>query len=1708
MVDYSKYRNLSQAIKSTPEEEEAGMGLPSFSQDEIAADLTFAQSGGGDGWENVEAPKLIKAKANDGWEDVKPVDEGWEDVMPKIPSPKEKKSGPSNLVEFALDPYGDPLKLKGAAKQVTDVASTMVNLPGRVGAAIYDLFQGNSPTQVLENQQQFQKTSVPGSMMENPPEDNPVIAAVFEAVHKGVTGYLDLQTVMSNTLREKVGMDKEQSNKLAKSYAEEALMLLGGARSKAGADFIEGKFKRVPNEPEPPIAISQLKEQAAFEKNRADTEVQNFNQAPEKFGVDESGARNPYEPWYDVTPDQNVKALPPPPGYKSAGPEMEGPAGTESTFTEKHQKMVALGDSLIKDMEDKGLTPKAVSEMFWKETYPLLPEEVQIRFSKLAERNEKSRSPIAEALGELQGMQKWQIALMHEANNHAWNPKVKVQMQLRNSIDNLPDEPVEMQAGKNENQSIFPTNDPKITEAWLKELVKTDKQFGGKPGSINKFLAIVRDHSTDPMEQLLGRLLIDPRTDGNVRVQEVPKENTSYGTALVSAYNPTEIRLNISEGNMAGISTNTFLHEALHHRILKILNLGGDTAVSERYPEYRRFTDEVGKLWTDLRQFLPKDMQEHFRSAFYGKQELSGQVPGHELISWGLADRGIGGFRTLLDNIWVEPNGTLSWYHDKLTKDAQKIQGETARTRFIKLVTDTLARDEDGKTYPLFTNPAKFNKLQTHLEAFVGEKITGNTALEELITLVAPILEHANAAELPSTMDLLDAMNGQDIKLDSLVEHSAPPKKVLPKLITPFDTYGQLQQWADAYKYNDLNKVTGNFYPVTKVKDIANNPVVTYATSKLRDIHGASRLIEKFLVDSVKPFKLAPPDMRQRITVALNEANRPEQQEMIRFQRQQNNIWPQNPLDLTDQELQSFGMQPNDIALYRQTLEPLFKSLLKLDQASIAKGFNRVLQSDVIGYYPRSFGYGRFWVRGFDPTTGELKYLRYNPTFKDNTDIERTLKSQGLMTARGVNKDFNDYKGHMQAMVDMEPKGSLTKVLEGRLAAMEEHRRTQEFERHAKGVAGFIGQQINNPKEVALLEQMIFHRIALTTEAYRAARLLDEVARPIRGDLLAHYYYPNAVEWVADVVNRELGGDISEAGLIDKGVQLASNFVYKQYVKRTSWGSTVQLKPNEQVLDPIFSKQTAGYLTATGSFYVLAGNVPNMVTNSFSLPLVSLLGGIPDSLMLNDSWNPYQIGKAVATAFRAHTQSTADLAEILLHRLGANTGDPQVRNFIKRAYDRGLVTANAFNDIPEMRAEIEKSTFQKGMDIALNTPRKYFNDPIEVATNIVALLYYNRLVLKLKPGLSEAEHFALVHSLAKSYTGEYEKFNRSLMWDKAGIAGKMASNFSTWTQTRAAQFHELVKNVAVHKQLTPLLALLTSAILVAGLEGAPVAQDWENIRQRMMGIDVDIKPLNLVLKENDVPAWLREGVILNSTGLDLQSRGKWAGFTDIGGVTYLLPGKVKDIYDYSYMEMASVLGKNLGERPVGADIAQTADMVKGLPNLVQPAARQKLLTIDMRNDGKTSVMSKYGKTAYTQELKEWPANILGFKTPRQADESKEYYNSLYEEKMYEKRSKDLKKHFLDQLIMSLNAESIGDKSRADALMKDAVENYRKYQEKNAAAEDAKRLAHEIQESLANKTDTVEERLIKDMARSGKNAGKVKMFFKSYTRAVTSRKEYQ
>lgn len=1937
MEDWGNYNSLKRVMADDPQEVAAGTSLPKFTEQEIQDDLDYAKTdpkglgrlpnrrpteldpilASADkktaqlafkeiNWNKVSDTQWNKVEPETQWNKVDAATV-WNKVQ-DTPTPQEKqKVGRPDI--YYNDTFGGDLQRHATAAGL-DLADTFTTwLPGIAGAIGHGLekqAQGMPEEQVAQEMDKFRHEYSLRHLSQPENTEESVVGKIMkpfgEAIHGTARAAMNFDPMNAISA---LGGDEEAAHKLGEPD------IISPVQTKMAGYLGELLAAKEPvkhywplNRPIPPNrrigepeGFNPMKEQTEFTEGANAQLVDRYNKNPEQYGVNEAGARNPYEAYYDPTPDTPYKMLPSPEAFKEAGPEMKGPEPEGPTFTQRHQKMVELGNWLIRDMEEKGLTPTQVKERFWKETYPLLPEEVQARFGNLAKRQDETKTP-----DQFQRMEKWAIALMHEANNYPWTPKAKdmienninldaIEKQYGDGKDAVPASEVEAKfphlrdsvvrhpetgelkvvyhgtskdrdfkdfntAGRgswfsekpeeasayaidndnkktvydpttrkwertNEAARVIPVylniHNPKVpSEADFKILngatnyakaqrdlfnvwrsqgfdgvdmgngtwvafnkdqiinaispksdkppksymdavydsaihgdsfrwtFDTDKKmsdylYSYRDKSLNTVLQYVADNSNSPFERMLAKMLINDNHDVKISIKDKTDEN-SLGSYYPDASGRAEqIVLRVNNSSFEGLSIPTLLHEAWHARMGHIIELGRDSEKRKLYPEYARFVDEMHELMLKVAQFLPKDIYDSFQYAFTrGNWEQRGSL-GHEFIS--MAGEGPKGrLNSLLSNIHIDTKGTLSWYGDMIEQQAKVLHkklkdhgpeidlkskiNQLQYQAMIDYLADTSYFAERWKKAKTVNNGWEtFHKTLNEFLERVPELneikgLNGTSALTELFQLIQPILqldkEHpANSLDIADVQDL-QSPGWIDSETLALIQHGSktawkvdlglnaplPPsaRQMLPKLITPFKNYNQMMQWPDYYKYKDLNRVTGNVYPVTMVPNIANVPAITFAVSKLRDAYGDTHFFERMLVNQLFEFEKANKTDQVAVVNALNQMNRPEYQDLLKLATQSPQFIPRtnaqgqpNVMALTDQELTQYGMNPQQIQLYRNTLEPLFEVLLAIDQRSLVP-FGRPFASDVRGYFPRSFGFGPFTLSVYDPAQqGKLVYYHRYQTFAEMAAFEKKVKANGYKTDHETTKDYKDFKGHLISLTEVDPKHPVSKMAERSIAAAEEHKRTQEFERNARGVAGFIGQQINHPKESDRLIQLIYHRIHQTTELYYASRLISDILRPLQADIRAHTTYPHAVQWIKEVIRRELGGDLDKIGWVAASLNVIADTGNRALLRIKGLGP--MLKRGELTISPVGIKSGTKYLTAMGSAYVLSGNIPNLITNAASIPLVSLLGGFPDAMMLEK--NP---ARAVQFAGQAHLQSIADLGLILSSQM-----TPDLAHFVHQIQSRGLVSANAFSDIPQMRQEIEKTTAERVLDTTLEIPRKLFNDPVEVATNYAAFLYYNRLVKLVYPAMPASQHFDLVVALSKRYTGDYSAYNKPMVFDKLGIPGQLASNFVVWSTTRTAQAHELIKNIGTHRQVAALTGLIAGSILVAGLQGMMFAQDYENFRQMANRFNVNIKPADMVMKDNGVPEWARNGVILNSAGVDLATRGKWAGWTDYSGVTYLLPKKAFDIIDYAQGRLSEHTQQPLTlnpftdtkNKPIGPTVEDTADFVSALPTGVKGYAQQKLLT---RNhyEGRTSIINRHGGTSFTQKREDKKWNMLGFRTTDQAEMQRDFFNNLWEKKNRDTQKRALKTAVMDELLASMQASKMGDKETAK-LRADAMRiNFQKL--KTFAPTAVPDLGKEILEGVQNESDTPAEKDLKTMAKT-KDAGELKMLLRSLNR---------
>lgn len=1332
------------------------------------------------------------------------------------------------------------------------------------------------------------------------------------------------------------------------------------------------------------------------------------------------------------------------------------------------------------------------------------------------------------------------------------------------TIDDVP--PI---AGLNQNTVALNTPDsfkmPPEADAYVSKILERGPE-GVK--TMDQALDAVTQFTDDPWQKELAQALQSPwMEDHKFTVFSLAKDVAPnyFGRTEIGPYGPQDVRfiVDLANKDMSGLSPSTVLHEASHiatHNALLIGNhiinqermVGSDDptvqSLKNMYPGEYEFATKLEALahtvypslvqridgtwlqyWkTQFKRFQArleaKDMNAPYnrRDILFPKSEMKYNENvnrGHEFLAWGLTDPYI---RSIMKQLYINDNGrvwdatqTIPIHQKKLALKQQMMEPQSVWDKVVQHIASYIKLGPTSDS--TLDRASQYKASQEKIRNFLEFMDTHKTASDVLDGIVMPILK-ANKSTNPNAPTEAVAAMMQSFKDNPSVRDMAafrkfegPSKDMLSKIVSPYKEWNQLFaiEGQKLYKYRDLNKLTGAFYPVSMVANIANNPVTSFVVTKFYDIAGDAHTIKKYMVQVVADFFKAPQDAQNRIVTALTQINRPETQAVLvnpRLHQYGADWWTKpNSLRLADSELSHYGMQNSDIPLYRNTLEPYFIALLKLDKVTIKTGFGRSLESKAIGYFPRSFGHGKFSIYGYEPGSGALVYYRRAKTWKEIRALEIDLQSKGFVTQKKISPDYTDFKGHLLGLIETKPDTSIAKMAQATLDAGERHRRSQEFERTANGVAGFVGQQINHPKELELLKMQIYQRLELTMEAYKASRLVDEITRPMRSDALISFYYPNAVHWANDLVRRELGGDISQLKLIDSGAQWILNTGHTLWLKAFHKDAHA-IAPNEITLSTTAAKEIARYATAASSAYALSGNLPNLIVNGFTIPLVSILGGVPDSLMLNA--NPKQFMQALTTA---HIRSIADATMLL----SGHSTDTELRRFMTKALDQGLVASNAFNDLPQMKQTIEQTKLEKGLDWTLNLPRRFFNDPVETTTNYMSLLYYHRLVQILYPKMSVSDQFDVIRSLTKRYTGLYDRWNKALMWDYMGILGQGASNFSIWTGTRIAESYELTKNIITHKSYAPLVALMLTGIFVAGLQGMPGAQDYDNIRQwlskdpkqKLVPIQVHLKPQDLEMKELGIPQWIRQGVAMNSLGVDMSSRGRWSGFFDLGGVTYTMPAKIMNIWSYFFGAVNERTGTP-GDMARGNDVATTLDAISAMPPIAQGTMRQHAGTRNLRGDGSLSFLSSHGGAQYTQSAKDRPMGIPAeawnygnFKTMKQAEDQRDFYNKLYSDNEFKQKKIELKKHGLEQMIEALSARRSGDNSKADRLMTSARDNLAKLNK--ISPSDYRQFANELLGGIQKESDTTEEATIKQIMHS-KDVGEIKVLLQTLTTIRQSR----
>lgn len=1599
---------------------------------------------------------------------------GQDTTQPEVPkTPSKPDNGDMSYPE---SPLLD--RTEGTLRQIGGVLSYPAQFVAGIGSSIGTGLAGGSGQEMEEARQQKMgdiSSAIQGNMPTNP---------VIDQMGKTLSGAADLTI---GGMKAQAGLPLNQEVP-GEGILHDTLQLLTGL--KGGKDYIEGKFKRVPNDDVTPA----LTEQKNFEQG-ANAQLEDINQKavdqynanPKAYGVDDSEAFNPF------------------------GKGVEEPS-PEPTLLEKHQDMVNKGNEVINRIQDSDISPQEVESKFWKDTYPNLPEEIQSRFGMIKQKVD-GEVPMPSEARDLTKMSRWYVALMHEANEVEWGPKAKLALDNKlaaQDVEKTPDTYVdrlndrEMEAnpkGWSSAESgdsaprrtqlpkgFFSTNDPTVLKNYFDVVAQNRKS-----GDLNNILSFIKEKSNDPFERLVAGALLDK--DHPIPYTVSHDESPSAATTYLKPYEPTSVTSFVSKDNAEGISSEVLLHEGTHALFSKAVELGRDDRTRAKYPEYARFFDDVSKVWLGLQKILPQEVLETWRAAFYGKMERQGSM-GQELLAYGWTNPELMG---ILDQVRMSTSGEMT-YDPNFKKQGTSLKDFVLTSAGRVLFKDLAA----GRAL------AEFKKWQDHMS------LKQHTALDELKELMLPMAEFIKKSGYDAE-DVRTAMNGAsgwiqnnvfdsrnlpknvDLMAEAIKKSTGSPslsalpkeaKEMVDRLVSPYSSWEKMrkslaQEFYDPVKYKDMARLTGAVYPVNKVKNLVPNPIPTYTVSKLREIYGDSTVLRGAALKIMEAFHKLPKADQNQIVTTLNQINRPENQDVLKGARSLAHQPTSGPL--TDQELQKFGLNQQQITAYRSTLEPLFATLLQIDQWMIKYGFDRDLTTNVIGYFPRSFGYGKFTVSGHDPKTGKLAYYHRFPSWAEAKKAEDQLSKSGLNASREAAKDWADFKGHLMGVIAAEPDSGIAKVADNILKAVEEYKRTQEFERNARGVAGFVGQNIAGPKEVEQLKMSVYARIEMTVETYRAVRLLREVLRPFQEDELAQNAFPNTYRWVNDIIRRELGSDISQLKWLDDGIQWVLNQTHITYLKAFT-KLAHDLKPGELTIDPSSARDVGKYIAASGSAYVLFGNVPNLVTNAFTIPLVSMMGGLIDAPMFKG----IPAERKAYAAIRAHTESVADMVA-----LKTGTADKGTKKFIERAKKEGWIEANMFSDIPITRKDIEKSALNRLGDKALNIPRKYFSDQVEIATNYMCLLYYHRFVQHLLPQLSTEKQYRLAVDMTKSYTGDYAPYNKALMWDKMGVLGQPISNFSIWTGTRLAQFHEVLKNAVTKGLFTSFAALAASSILVAGLEGVPLAPDYEKVRVWLHdGMNIDLPPMDLALKEAEAPDWLRQGVALNSTGYDLATRGKWAGWTDLGGVGWTMPSKAYHIFKYFYLRIEESIAKTLFEKsPVGPSNKDAQDFVNALPSVLKGTAQDQLMSRNLRKDEQASIITGHDNATFTQTPEERGPNLLGFKSTRQAEQQRNFYAEIYKKNQYEEQIKGFKDTGMDQLIRAIDMRKAGKLAQAYELQESAKSNFQKYAKLDPSG--FNNFSEQLLKGIQKESDTPKERLAKQIA-SEKNPGRLKMLKETLT----------
>lgn len=728
--------------------------------------------------------------------------------------------------------------------------------------------------------------------------------------------------------------------------------------------------------------------------------------------------------------------------------------------------------------------------------------------------------------------------------------------------------------------------------------------------------------------------------------------------------------------------------------------------------------------------------------------------------------------------------------------------------------------------------------------------------------------------------------------------------------------------------------------------------------------------------------------------------------------------------EATRQFLIDQGLEARLVPSAMQVLDTL-KQVHAMNNKALTSLTGRELNQEPL-YFPRWHS-GAYMVKVLDPKLNEV-VVRGFDSLKEariyEQEIGKQLKDTEFTVTQTENKGGKDFSNpYSQLLLEQGVPEFLQKIMDSAESTIEQRKYTWEMERAANNVAGFVGESLYSDNilskgraENDRLLNLMHDYLHASRELEVKSRVINEIKRPYFDDVNLMADKPHLRKFLGEILNREIGHDISQLRGVDGLLQTALETAMKGKDFIDAKMNGYEYRASETSLSPYAAHNLVHAGTYVTSLIKLGWNPPVLATNATAILTVPIDGlrtamieGIPPQIATNALWKtllyigakkPIKLGEGIELIDKP-SEAVA---------------------FMDKMRREGMIEPHASDQFSTIEAK------QKGFaERLVDLPR----DAIEKGTNFVAILYYYNFYKEAFPKLSPEQLQDKVLTTAHSYTGDYSTQAAPLGYSKAGVLGESFTNFSKWKWNQigrlAVDLQQIGKagDIGLARSVAPLLVTMAQTTLLAGAIGLPIAVEYEALRQAFQKLGIaDWKPLAGFYRDLEMPTWLTKGGLTylsdkvaqqfgEESGPDLSTSLRFSSALEAPTVVW------KQFYDTvvaSKTVLSELLSKaNIGEGTSREELKQATN---ALPPVIKQAVMDRYKEKHVAPDGTTTYVTQ-SKTKdegqYTQTPMERVLNFGNMRSTKENLATEGMFLNEWQIKDRAKQAGQLKKAILNNL---------------------------------------------------------------------------------------------